>query len=194
MLVNCKNCGKEFNKLPSQIKKTKNHFCNRSCSATFNNKGKQKNPPKERICKNCKNIYFYKRKTNTLSFCKNCLDECGIDLSKGNFHNLKTEQIKNLTLKDYREKLSVKGKHKSWLNVHVRMNNRSWNRQLLKSNCQKCNYSKHVELCHIKPITSFHEETKIKEINDPNNILVLCRNCHWEFDNDFLDLQDIPNR
>lgn len=36
-LVNCKHCGKEFFKRLGQIKKTKNHFCNHSCSATYHN-------------------------------------------------------------------------------------------------------------------------------------------------------------
>lgn len=39
--VSCANCSKEFEKLPSQIKKSKNHFCSRSCAATYNNKHKK---------------------------------------------------------------------------------------------------------------------------------------------------------
>lgn len=41
-IVNCANCKKSFEKLPNQIKKTKsgNHFCSRSCAATYNNKHK----------------------------------------------------------------------------------------------------------------------------------------------------------
>ncbi len=40
ILVNCKNCNKEFYKIRSQIKKTKNNFCSSSCAATYNNKNK----------------------------------------------------------------------------------------------------------------------------------------------------------
>jgi HNH endonuclease len=47
----------------------------------------------------------------------------------------------------------------------------------------KCGYSKHVEICHIKEVKSFPDDAKIKEINDPSNLLYLCPNCHWEFDN-----------
>ena len=39
-LVNCTNCNFEFEKLPSQIKKSVNHFCSKSCSASYNNKNK----------------------------------------------------------------------------------------------------------------------------------------------------------
>jgi len=39
-LVTCENCDKEFSKTRSQIKKSNNNFCSRSCSATHNNKNK----------------------------------------------------------------------------------------------------------------------------------------------------------
>lgn len=39
--IKCTNCEKEFRKLPNQIKRSKNHFCSRSCSATYNNKHKK---------------------------------------------------------------------------------------------------------------------------------------------------------
>ncbi len=35
--VNCLNCKKEFKKRISQINKTPNNFCSRSCAATYNN-------------------------------------------------------------------------------------------------------------------------------------------------------------
>lgn len=54
MLLSCTNCAKEFKRSPSQAKKVKNHFCGRSCSISFNNIGRQRNPPKPR--KQCKKI------------------------------------------------------------------------------------------------------------------------------------------
>lgn len=48
--------------------------------------------------------------------------------------------------------------------------------------CERCGYDKHVEICHIKGIKQFSEESTIKEINDRSNIIGLCPNCHWEFD------------
>jgi hypothetical protein len=35
--LSCKHCGTKFQKTPNQFKKTKNHFCSRSCSTTFHN-------------------------------------------------------------------------------------------------------------------------------------------------------------
>lgn len=64
---------------------------------------------------------------------------------------------------------------------------RSWSRQIaLKlgwNKCSKCGYDKHVEICHIKPIHTFSEDTLLTEINDVSNLIALCPNCHWELDN-----------
>lgn len=40
--VNCKNCNKEFTKLLNQTKRSPNHFCSRSCAATYNQAHKTK--------------------------------------------------------------------------------------------------------------------------------------------------------
>jgi len=36
-VVNCFQCNKEFNKKLSQVKKSNNHFCSRSCAVTYRN-------------------------------------------------------------------------------------------------------------------------------------------------------------
>jgi hypothetical protein len=38
--VNCTNCSKPLKKTLSESKKSKNHFCSRSCSVSYNNKNK----------------------------------------------------------------------------------------------------------------------------------------------------------
>jgi 5-methylcytosine-specific restriction endonuclease McrA len=59
--------------------------------------------------------------------------------------------------------------------------------------CQACGYSKHVEVCHLKPLSSFDLDTE-SSFNDDSNLLLLCPNCHWELDNlsnfDLTKLQD----
>jgi hypothetical protein len=59
--------------------------------------------------------------------------------------------------------------------------------QNLPKKCMNCSYDKHVECCHIYPISEFDLDATEEEINDPSNIVLLCPNCHWELDN--LDLQ-----
>ena len=54
--------------------------------------------------------------------------------------------------------------------------------------CMKCPYDKHIEVAHIKAIKDFPLDTPINIVNAEENILLLCPNCHWEFDhgNDYL--------
>lgn len=49
--------------------------------------------------------------------------------------------------------------------------------------CAVCGYTKHVEVAHLLPISSFPETARLSEINDKRNLVLLCPNCHWEFDN-----------
>jgi hypothetical protein len=90
------------------------------------------------------------------------------------------------TIGEYRKMKSVEGKHPSWVHSHIRMFCRSWNKELLKLPCACCNYNLHVELCHIKPISSFPDESLLGDVNSSKNIIQLCRNCHWEFDNGYI--------
>ncbi len=176
----CLNCKKEFYRAPSTIEPSGNIFCSQSCSATWNNTGKQKNPSKERICSKCKAIFF-RFNDHKSSFCVNCKGEGVIALS-------------TRTLKECQSQPSLVGKHPSWKNVLVRSHNQTFNSRLKKLPCQLCGYDKHTELAHIKPISAFSEDDKLGEINSSDNILVLCRNHHWEFDHGHLSLEDIPKR
>lgn len=177
----CKQCQKE----------TKNpKFCSRSCSQIFNNKGVQRNKPKKRICKNCKEV-FYRKNNNRSLRCEICMpdysEESG-ENGKVKYENYIKNANKAKTIKEYRESLAVKGKHSSWTHAHVRCFNRSWNKELTSLPCANCGYDKHVELCHKKDIASFPDDTTLGEVNHPDNIVQLCRNCHWEFDNGILKL------
>jgi hypothetical protein len=90
---------------------------------------------------------------------------------------------KETTLHEVYETLSVKGRHPSWKASVVRLANKSWNKSLLKEPCSVCGYSLHVNLCHVKDIHTYSHDATLGEVNDPDNIVVLCPNHHWEFDN-----------
>ena len=47
--VLCCNCDKTFKKYPSQIKKSPNHFCSKSCAASYNNKHKSKGTRRSKL-------------------------------------------------------------------------------------------------------------------------------------------------
>jgi hypothetical protein len=56
----------------------------------------------------------------------------------------------------------------------------------LPRKCCICSYDKHVEVCHRKAISKFPLNTPVKVINHITNLALLCRNHHWEFDNNLI--------
>lgn len=148
-------------------------FCSRKCSAIVSNKLNPKRKLKT-LCSTpgCGSIVKSYRHTK----CGRCFQE---------YLNNRTS---NKKLVELRTRCSVQGKHPSWANVHVRHHARAKHRNLLKLPCFKCGYSKHVELCHKKPVSSFDEDTMVGEVNARENIVQLCPNCHWEFDRGLFSL------
>lgn len=54
--------------------------------------------------------------------------------------------------------------------------------------CKVCGYNKHIEVAHVKAVSEFSDDTLISEINDISNLIGLCPNHHWEYDNGLLKL------
>lgn len=54
--------------------------------------------------------------------------------------------------------------------------------------CKVCGYDKHVEIAHIKAVSEFSDKTLIGEINSIDNLVALCPNHHWEYDNGILKI------
>lgn len=54
--------------------------------------------------------------------------------------------------------------------------------------CFICNYNKHVDIAHIKPVKEFEDNSLISEINNIDNLIALCPNCHWEYDHKIINL------
>ena len=54
--------------------------------------------------------------------------------------------------------------------------------------CFVCGYTHHVQVCHKKAVSDFDDKALVKEINDIDNLVALCPNHHWEFDNKILKL------
>ncbi len=158
-------------------KETENaKFCDRSCSASFNNKAFPKRKL-VRICshENCNSIIRNYRST----LCQNHWDE----------HKEAKMGFADKTLGEYINLPGLKLLHNSSRFAYIRNFARSWLKHLLDLSCFNCGYSKHKELCHIKPISEFSNDSLLSEINCEYNVLPLCPNCHWEFDNNQLDRQ-----
>lgn len=175
--VNCTECSKTISKTKAELKKSNNHFCSRSCAATYNNKHFIKREL-TRVCIQCTETVFTYRHTR----CEK-------------HHNMfKQNRYINKTIGEYRSKLSVSGKHPSWVHSHIRLFAKSWNKDLIKLPCAKCEYARHVELAHIKGISTYPDTTLLSVVNSKTNLIQLCPTCHWEFDNGYREeFKDILN-
>lgn len=119
--LNCKNCNKIFYKNKSDFKRTRNHFCSRSCSTSHNNKGTNRNKPKIRICKYCKKTFTRKNNENKI-FCKFC-----IKLSHSTRNGYETEKTRFC---------SFCKEHKMKTNFHIKKY--IDNKKIYHSYCKKC--------------------------------------------------------
>lgn len=172
MIVNCTNCDKEFHKTSYEMKRTKNHFCSHSCSASYNNKTICRNSPKPRECILCLKTFYFSKNYRS-KYCP----ECNKNKRTASFY---------LTLKECKERPQIKDKHPLWLHNYIRTFTRSWNKEMAKLPCKNCGYTKHSELCHIRAVRDWPDSATLGEINSPNNLIPLCPNCHWEFDHGLL--------
>ena len=141
-------------------------FCSRSCSTSYSNRMS----PKRTLTRKCR-------------LCEAVVRNYRSALCETHYVEAKETKYLTTTVGEYRDRLSVKGKHKSWANSHIRNFARSWNKSLRKQPCRKCGYTLHVELAHIRPVSDFPDEALLTEINAESNMIPLCPNCHWEFDN-----------
>ena len=156
----------EAAKIPFKVKNIKilktcavcksNTYNNTYCSKKCSNIGAPRRVAKIKICKKC-NI-------NKVKDIRRRCELCKVDRSRLN------KTIKQISLSGSNRYSSIR--------EHARL-------LYLKPDalCQKCNYAKHIEVCHIKPISKFPEDTLLSVVNAKENILLLCPNCHWELDN-----------
>ena len=46
----------------------------------------------------------------------------------------------------------------------------------------------YIEVAHIKAVADFSDGSTLAEINSINNLIALCPNHHWEYDNGYLKI------
>lgn len=138
-------------------KETENpKFCSRSCSTANNNRNNPRRKKTNR-CKTCGELIISRNK-----YCDHC-------------RKIAIRQ-QDMTVK---EAMYTKYENASRFAL---IRNRARELYGHRKACEKCGYDKHVEICHINPISSFSLDTMVSVVNSEENIIVLCPNCHWEFD------------
>lgn len=162
--MNCKRCQKEFQP------KTKNQlFCSFGCRSCFNQLEWQR--ANKKPCSQCPNLVKpYGR------LCR----WCAAKSRKIVFGNMSLQELKLLNKhpRQWEGRIRTEARH-------IAGNGHS---------CFVCGYDKHFEVCHIKPIASFADNSLISEINSLYNLSILCRNCHWEQEMGLLSVPSIASK
>jgi hypothetical protein len=158
--VKCLNCGKSFFKKVSEILKSNHDFCSRKCSTSY------------------LNAVTPRRKKTLSGQCK----QCNAPIPRRNVYCPKCRDARKIESKTLGEVICKSNlasrycrvrEHAKRLYGHIKV-------------CEWCGYDRHVEICHLKPVSEFDLSTPVVEINSKINIAVLCPNCHWEVDKDGL--------
>lgn len=139
-------------------KPTKRKYCSRSC-ANFHKPRRKKT----KQCANCKTLIISSKKYCTSCFKKNQL----------------------IILRQTKKEATTHTGKRSGAYSKIREHARRIC-ETRKQECIACGYSKHVEACHLISIKNFSDDALISIINHPNNLVLLCRNCHWELDHNML--------
>lgn len=174
----CKNIIHLENKKPSEIRKKK--FCNSSCFAlylNYHNPNSKKQNAKKYFCVTCGDQIILGRK-----YCNDCFKT---------YKHLQRESKynENSTIKDLRELYQhAKSSYTIPKTIIDRHANVVYDQSGQKRVCAVCGYTLHCEICHKTPSSKFPDDATLKEINDINNLVALCCNHHWEFDNGYITL------
>lgn len=166
IMVNCLECDKPIQRNHSRIQKNgKKQFCSVACSNIWRGKRTKK---KEKTCPVCEKKFTGRN--------KHCGTEC--------YKVARTGIRKDATLKECIAEIS-------WIGVCRRIRTQAryiMEKQGIPKKCVFCEYDIHVECCHKKAVSEFSQESKFSEINAMENLVYLCPNHHWEFDNKLLTL------
>lgn len=145
-------------------------FCNSTCFAIYNN-SHRKRQRKSRKSKECIDCLTPIHKSYTrCTQCKN--------VKKRNEWASQTKGQLFAKSKSWQNARSAIVKHAKWM----------FNRESKKTTCHVCSYNNFIDVCHIKPVSKFSDDTTISIINAPENLIGLCPNHHREFDKDLLTL------
>jgi len=150
-----------------------------------------KNP---NLCKNCSKIIevVNNRKVSDIKRKKFCNQSCAAQ-----FNNRKYKKRTKIdTLKEQKEyfinkytKEQLFKECKTWQSARgiISKHARKVYKNSGKDNkCEVCGYDLHIDICHLKAVSDFDDNTPILEINNINNLKGLCKNHHLEYDNGLL--------
>ena len=203
----CLNCGEvirisEGQRVPETRKKK---FCNQSCAARYNNRLYPKRKvgtliytengpsrPVYRICNKCGQEFEVGRHPNGKArwkkHCEACISIIRSERMRERQQKLGhglPKPVEDMTKKELREHYLWHLHYKTTIGRHAK---KVFSLSGQEKVCTNCGFIHGVQVCHIKGIATFEDDTLISEINDTSNLIPLCPNCHWLFDHRLLKL------
>lgn len=146
------------------------------------------------ICLYCNNIIHIKenQKVPDVRIKKFCNHTCAAKFNNKKFiKRIKKEKIKkskpiqfeflfNTSIKDIFKRYKAWQNARSTIQKHARCTFQKSDKQ---KSCVVCGYLNHYEVCHIIAVKDFDKNKTLIELNHIDNLVALCPNHHWEFDN-----------
>ena len=146
-------------------------FCSKSCSnAGVHRRVKRINNCSSAGCTNPVEYY-------TNKFCKQCKEKKS-HLARNNSHG---KLLENQTIAEASAKRI--GGANAYDSIRWAARQKMQTKIKEGTGCVSCGWSHHVQVCHIKAIKDYSKDTLVSEVNALSNLILLCPNCHWLFDN-----------
>lgn len=183
--LECANCGTHFErKYHSDLAKPGKRYCSPDCAA----EGQRTISRELRICEFCGKPYTPKERAQRF-----CTMSCS-----ARFNNPKRPKraktprrgtpprrrvdYTTLTIGQLRQELKTRNYH-TRIRTHARL---VYEQSGLPMECCVCGYTRGLDVCHLRPVSDFPDDTPISVVNALDNLIILDKLCHWEFDNGFL--------
>ena len=185
----CLNCNKTIDIRKGQkvgeVRKKK--FCDRSCAAVYNNRRKGLVPLNRNSSGKCKicscDIIFKRAKSGGYqkrSYCSKCLTEFRAKRNGADTYiaNLTRDQLMSRYAKYYIGRNMIRQHAKKIFNDSKK-----------DKKCIVCGYDKHIDVAHVKGVSDFDGSVLISIINNQDNLVALCPNHHWEYDEGLIAIE-----
>ena len=177
----CKNCQACIWPWPVQggiTEARKKQFCSSSCFAKYSNRTRVRTPKTTSLCPTCE----LRQIDVSSKLCINCHTQN------------RRERAENLTKGELLARFDKRGRWDIYRASLGKASRQTYLRAGKPQACLICGYTIVFHVAHIKPVAAFSNTAKIKEINNIDNLVALCPNHHYEFDNNMLALPKSGSR
>lgn len=136
----------------------------------------------------CNNICYREHINNKVNRCKNCNKKI---YQKSTYCKSCYVPKKTFETKTIQECIYTSGQDSNRYTKIRDSAKRKYRSEIKNSRCENCGFNRHIQVCHIKSISSFSVDTLINVVNDISNLVGLCPNCHKDLDHGYLDIKNI---